>query len=170
MARELDPRLVFAKTAAGSAEVARRSHGLSGAARRILIVIDGQRRLSDLPPFARAGELEPIVDDLEARGLIALVGIADDPPEHERVQAQRRQRDALARLQRELAGTFQRELGAAGRVYDARLADCVSLDVVRPLLREAIDAVLSARGQPAAQRILAVVRPVFDQLTAPPGL
>jgi hypothetical protein len=55
-------------------------------------------------------------------------------------------------------------------VYDARLADCVSLDVMRPLLREAIDAVLGARGQPAAQRILAVVRPVFDQLAAPPGL
>ena len=75
-----DLRLVFAKTTEGAAELVSRQHGLSTVERRILILIDGQRRLADLPPFARPGEVGPIVDKLQSHGLIRLAGISDDPP------------------------------------------------------------------------------------------
>jgi hypothetical protein len=168
MTRSLDPRLVFAKTPDGVAEVAARSHALSAASRRILILIDGRRRLSDLPPFARAGELEPIVDDLEARGLIALAGIADDPLEEERLARERHDRESLARLKQDLQGVFAKALGPAGAVLDARLRDCIGMDPLRVLLREAIDTVQRERGRPAAERIIARARPAFEAWAAGP--
>jgi len=160
---EFDPRLVFAKTAAGVDEIAHRRHGLSSAARRILILIDGHRRLSDLPPFTRPGELGPVVHQLASLGLIALAGIADDPSPDELRERQRREREALTRLQMALRGEFERELGGDGLVLEARMRDCVSLDVLRMLLREAVDHVGRLRGREAADRLLAVIRPIYAE-------
>jgi len=167
MNRAFDPRLVFVKTAEGAAEVSQRNLGLSGAARRILILLDGRRRLSDLPPFARPEELEPIVDDLASRGLIALAGIADDPPEDEVREQLRRQRETMDRLKQELRGAFERELGPGGLILEARLKDSVSLDVLRQLIREGVDAVHRLRGEEAAERILSIVRPAYAQFSQP---
>lgn len=158
---ELDLRLVFAKTPRGSDAIARRDDGLSAAARRILILIDGRRRLMDLAPFARPGDLEPIVEDLQARELIVLAGIAEAPDEREIGERRRREREAIASMQRVLAGAFAHELGADGLVLDARLRDCVSLEVMRRLLREAVDTVARHRGEQAAQRLLARIRDVY---------
>lgn len=158
-----DPRLVFAKTAAGTEEITYRQHGLSSAARRILILIDGHRRLSDLPPFTRPGELEPLVDQLASLGLIALAGIADDPSPDEVRERQRREREALVHLQQGLRGEFERELGADGLVLEARMRDCVSLDLLRLLLREAVDQVARHRGRDAAERMLGVIRPIYAE-------
>ena len=164
MPGDFDPRLVFVKTAAGSAEVAERSHGLSGAQRRILILLDGRRRLADLPPFARPRELEPIIADLATRGLIALAGIADDPSPEEAQAHEERQRAVLVRLRGTLAGAFELELGTDGRILEARLRDCVSLDVLRQLVREAVETIRRARGDAAAERVLDRVRPVYGAL------
>lgn len=163
MSETFDPRLVFGKTPAGVDEITRREHGLSSAARRILILIDGHRRLSDLPPFTRPGDLEPLVDQLASLGLIALAGIADDPSPEEVQQRQRREREALMHLQQRLRGEFERELGGDGLVLEARLRDCVSLDLLRVLLREAVDQVARQRGREAAERMLAVIRPIYAE-------
>jgi hypothetical protein len=170
MSDPLDHRLVFAKTPAGAAEIAERSSGLPGAARRILILIDGRRRLGDLPAFVRPNELDPIIEDLAARGFIVLAGIAEDAAEEELRERQRRQHESLVRLQGALAGVFERELGAPGLILDARLRDCVSLDVLRTLLREAVDTVQSRRGRAAADRVLAIVRPIYADYASGPRL
>lgn len=159
----LDPRLVYAKTAAGVEEITARRQGLTSAARRILILIDGKRRLSDLPPFTRPGELDPAVDQLASLGLIALAGIADDPSPEEVRERQRREREALVRLQQGLRGRFEQELGTAGLVLEARMRDCVSLDLLRVLLREAVDQVARLRGRESADRMLAVIRPIYAE-------
>jgi len=153
-----DPRLVFAKTPVGRDEIAQRVLGLSSSARRILILVDGRRRLLDLAPFARQGEIEAIVDELQARGLIALSGIADEITDDELEERARRQRETLEALQHALAGAFVRELGAEGLVFDARVRDCVSLDVMRRLLREALDAVARQRGERAIEPLLRTIR------------
>ncbi len=159
-ARSFDLRLVYAKTAAGIAEINQRKLGLSAPARRILIVIDGQRSLSSLPAFARAGELGAIIDELERHGLIALSGVVDTSTEPERQLAQRREAEALTSLKRALDGVFETELGPAGRLLGARIQDSVTVDVLRSVVREGIETVGTQRGADAATRLVALVRPL----------
>ncbi len=167
MTREFDPRLVFAKTDSGATEVAARAFKLSTSERRILILLDGRRRLADLPPFARPGELDPIVDRLEACGLIALAGIADHPAQREDDTRRQKERSVQTRLLASLDGAFEREVGAAGLILEARLRDCVNLEVFRRVLREAIDQVERMRGREAAERLLTRIRPLYAELVAP---
>lgn len=158
-----DLRLVFAKTAEGAAELISRQNGLSTVERRILILVDGHRRLADLPPFARPGEIGPIVDKLQSHGLIRLAGIADDPP----VQAPSEDPDGVrARLhwlRQQLAGSFERELGGDGRVLEARLRDSISIEVARRVVRDAIEVVGQRCGRAAADRLALLSRRAFAE-------
>lgn len=159
--RQYDSRLVYAKTDAGLEEVTQRSKPLSQAARRILIIIDGQRRLSDLPAFARPEELAAILNELESQRLIVLVGISEERSEEEKLADQAREQHLLAQLKRVLGGAFERELGPAAAVLEARLEDCVNLDVMRKILREGIDLVIQRRGDIAAKDIIRAARPLL---------
>jgi hypothetical protein len=160
-AAEPDLRLVYAKTTDGTAEIPGRQHDLSNVERRILILIDGQRRLADLPPFARPGDLGPIIDKLQAHGLIRLAGIVEGPlispllpdPEQTRLQ--------LARVRDMLGGAFERELGNDGRVLEARLQDSISVEVARRVVREGIDTVARLRGKAVADRLAEISRRAF---------
>jgi hypothetical protein len=156
-----DTRVVYVKTVSGSHEVLARKLQLTSAERRILIIIDGKRSVAELPDFARPGEIVSILASLSQKGLIQISGMYELPtPE---ALETRRQLDTqkLDRLKSELAGAFERELGVGGQVWDARLADSVSLDVVRSVLREAIDVLFSRAGEPAARRVIATVRPIL---------
>lgn len=159
--RSFDARLVYVKTPAGAAEITERRLGLSPAARRILIVIDGQRRLADLMAFARAGELGVLIAELESKGLVALASVADTDGVAEREEQIQREREVLARLRASLAGVFVKELGAGGEVLEARIRDCVSLDVLKRVLREGIDAVSAQCGEDGARRVIALIKPVL---------
>ncbi|UCE30910.1 MAG: hypothetical protein JSW68_12855 [Burkholderiales bacterium] len=157
MAQMIDLRLVYTKTDRGLTEVVERRLGLSPAARRMLILIDGRRALSSLPRFFRPGDVPRLIAELEAAGLVSLVGIdpaaADAFPEAQ----------ALERVRSKLARAFERELGASGRVLDARVRDCVSLEVMRAVLREAIDIVEARVGAEAARRLIERVRAALDE-------
>lgn len=138
---------------------------LSTGARRMLIVIDGQRRLGDLPAFARPGELGAIIEELQSHGLIALAGIADEMPETERRARQRIEESVLAELKQQLAGIFSRELGeSAGEVLEARLTDSVNIEVAKRVLRDAIDIVAARVNQEAAKRIILEAKPILNRL------
>jgi hypothetical protein len=63
--KSIDLRLVFTKTDSGTLEVTERKLGLSQTARRVLILIDGQRRLSDLAGMARPNELVKVIEELQ---------------------------------------------------------------------------------------------------------
>lgn len=63
--------MVFAKTPKGRAEVAQRSTGLNGKQRSILIVLDGQKRLSAIRTMLPVQEMAGVVDFLLALELIA---------------------------------------------------------------------------------------------------
>lgn len=160
--RSFDLRLVYQKTPAGQAEIVARTAPLSPAARRLLIVIDGQRTLADLPPFARPGELGFVIEELERRGLISLSGLADAPPPPDPAQLAAREKERLATLKRALQAVFEKELGDAGRVLDARLQDSVTVDVLRGVLRDGIDGVTAQRGEPAGRRLAELVRPLVS--------
>lgn len=156
-----DSRQIHARTQAGDDEIAARALDLTQAARRILALIDARRSVAELSQFARPGELGPVLEALERNGLIAAVGLAAEPTEAQRRAHQRAEQKHLQQLKVSLRGAFAAELGTAGRVWDARVADSVSTQVLRRTLREAVDVVEARCGETAAQRVLARVRPLF---------
>ena len=163
MSREPDPRLVYARTAEGHDEAAAPGGGIGPGARRILELIDGQRCVGDLQDFARPGELGPIIAELESQRLIEVTGIAEEPSEAHRRARASAELALLTQAKRTLRGLFDAELGTAGHVWEARVADCVSMEVLRRVLREAVDVVYFRSGEAAARRVVAAVRPVFEQ-------
>lgn len=165
MQRNFDSRLVYMKTPTGAVEMMERTLALSTGARRMLIVIDGQRRLGDLPAFARPGELGAIIEELETHGLIALAGIADEMPETERRARLRIEEAVLGELKLHMAGVFNRELGeSAGEVLEARLADSVNIEVAKRVLRDAIDTIATRVNQEAAKRVILDAKPILNKL------
>lgn len=167
MSAEPDPRLVYARTTDGHEEEAEPHRGLSPGARRILTAIDGQRRVGDLGQFVRTGELGPSLAELEGQRLAEVVGLADESSEAERRARASAEQALLDQAKRGLRGLFRAELGAAGHVWEARVADCVTMEVLRRVLREAVDVVYFRSGEAAARRIVAAVRPVFEQAQGP---
>ncbi len=164
--RAFDELTVFERTATGDAALAAPPPGLDRASLRLLTLIDGQRSLADLPRFARAGELDRLVAMLRGRGLVELRGQADQPDALARQRRIAADRAMLEQLKRELRGVFNRELGHAGEVWEARVQDCVSTEVLRQVLREAIDVLYFRGGDEPARRVVALVKPLFRQAPA----
>ncbi|MDT3678444.1 MAG: hypothetical protein ROZ64_06375 [Burkholderiaceae bacterium] len=157
-----DPRLIYARTPAGDAETSARALELSPTARRILALVDARRSVGDLSLLARPGELAPVLAVLERLVLVEAVALAAEPTEAQRRERERAEQARLQAIKAALRDAFAGELGIVGRIWDARIADSVNLDVLRRALREAIDAVELRRGEAAVQRVLAIARPLFD--------
>ena len=66
--------MIYRKTGRGKREVAERAFGLDGHARRLLVMIDGQRDDDELSVYVRAGELESVLAQLLAEGYIEETG------------------------------------------------------------------------------------------------
>jgi hypothetical protein len=161
--KAIDLRLVFAKTDPGILEVTERKLGLSQTARRVLILIDGQRRLSDLAGMARPGELVRVIEELQGKALVRLSGIAEGPNIEEIRARDRELAVVVLELKQALQGRFYAELGNTGHIFDERVKDCVNLDVMRRVLREGIDSVSFKNGDRAAQSLVSVVRPILSR-------
>jgi hypothetical protein len=154
MAEPLDPRLVYAKTPAGVAEVQRRSLELQPAARRVLLLVDGRRPLALLPARVRAGEMPKLVEQLLAAGLITLAGIVDElPPGWSEARDPQ-----LAHFKKAMRGAVERELGPSACVLEARLQDCVNMTVMRGVLREIVELVRIRKDGAAAERVAAIAQ------------
>lgn len=144
-----DPRRVYSRTPAGDAERARPSRGLTPQALRLLSMIDGHRALAQLPLSLRPAELPIRLEELLAQGLIVLVGM-HDPIQPEPAPSRDLLLDAF---KRHIDGAVTRELGQAGSVLEARLQDCVNLEVMRTVMREVIELVRVRAGDGAALRL-----------------
>ena len=162
-------RLVYARTAAGDAELSARQLGLSGSARRLLMLIDGRRAVGLLSNLVRTGELDALLAELLAHQLVEATGIAEPPDEAGRLARQLAEQAALQSAKQRLHQLFEREFGTEGHVWDARVADCVNMEVLRRVLREAVDVVYYRHGEASARRIVAAVRPVFEPRTYNPA-
>jgi len=130
-------------------------------ARRVLALVDAKRSVGDLAQLTRPGELGPALALLERHGLVEVVALAAEPTEAQRRERERAGQMRLQATKEALRGVFAAELGVPGRIWDARVADSVDLEVLRRVLREAIDVVEARRDAAAARRVLALVRPLF---------
>ena len=153
MPEPLDPRLVYARTDYGdgaSPSLAR----LSPPAKRLLRLIDGRRALAQLPNHVRPGELPGLLDELVTHGLVVLSGILEELPAGWTDARDPRLDDFKQRIR----GSVEHELGATGRVLEARLQDCVNLTVMRGVLREIIELVRNRASAEAADRVAAAAQ------------
>ena len=66
----MDLAATYRKTDKGKQEVSGRSVGLEGQARRLLILIDGQRGSAELSVYVRAGEFEGTLERLLTEGFV----------------------------------------------------------------------------------------------------
>src|SRR5215831_10715146 len=87
----MDLATIYRKTDKGKQEVSERPYVLEGQARRLLIMVDGQRNSAELAVYVRAGEFESTLERLlaegylepadgqQASGDVARACLADDP-------------------------------------------------------------------------------------------
>ena len=136
----LDESLVFQKTEAGAAEMATPALGLPPKLRRALIVVDGMRSVSDLAPMFRPGEVEPILMDLQARGLVTLTGgvvavAADRAGAGEAPGAITA--DVFEEVRRQAMREVSHRLGPNGDTLALKIERCRTPEELRVALREA---------------------------------
>jgi hypothetical protein len=155
-------RRIYGRTPAGDAELAARELALSASARRLLVLVDGRRSAGLLSSFVRVGEFELLIGELLRGGLVEATGLAELPDEAGRLARQLAETAALQTAKQRLQSLFEDELGPAGHVWDARVADSVNSEVLRRVLREGVDVVFYRNGEAAARRIVAAIRPVFE--------
>lgn len=161
MSRPTDATLIYQRTEAGEALLRAGARALGHVARRILPMIDGRRRLADLPDNVRPGDLEAAISELQTRGLIEFTGRIDPLQEQELKAQEEADQILLAQVKLDLDGVFFKEMGSAGEIWDARVNDCVNLVLLRRILREAIDVAYFRNGSEAARNLVSIVRPVF---------
>ena len=71
---------IYRKTNKGRQEVADRALGLESHARRLLIMIDGQRDAVELSVYVRAGEFQRTLARLVTEGFVETVGAGETDP------------------------------------------------------------------------------------------
>jgi len=151
---------VFAKTPKGTAELAARSGALSLAQRRLLILVDGVREVSELATLVPSA-LEESLAVLEQGEFIALVGGAAGG-------AETVQGVPTAIPEAEMTTVHEAKTRAVRAVNDllGPAADALAMaieaarsgDELRPLIREAERLVAIAHGAAAAQAFIVGIR------------
>jgi len=170
----VDESLVFAKTARGAAEVSARGAGLSLTERRLLILVDGRRSVQQLAPVLRPGEIEIVLERLEALGLVVRVagefeepvtptqgfdqrygnGLPDVPME----SVEDRQLVTLETAKRRAVRELNERLGPDAETMAIRIEHCRSVEELRERMREAERLVAGFVGEHAAQEFVRALR------------
>lgn len=171
----MDGTLIYAKTPKGAAEVAARSELLSMTTRRVLIMMDGKRTVSELALLVRPGEIDAIVAQLESAGLAqraveesrdAAAPINGRSPDADAPvtanTAVMDERDltpiTLEEAKRRAVRELNDRLGPEADVLAIRIENCKSIEEFRERVREAERFVSAALGAAAAQEYLRALR------------
>jgi hypothetical protein len=162
----IDERLVYAKTPKGAAEVTARSGGLSLAARRVLIMVDGKRTVAELAPLARPGEIATILEALETHGFVqpvnsaAVRAAAAEPAGAESGDelADERLVATLEAVKRRAVRELSDRLGPDAEVMAVRIEQCRTPDELRQRLHEAERLVAGILGDAQGQEFLRALR------------
>jgi len=167
----MDGTLIYAKTPKGVAEVAARSMQLSMTTRRVLIMMDGKRTVDELSQLVRPGEIDAIISQLEAGGLIGRTNVGvplDVPtvngrePDVELPAASGGAIDdnpiTLEEAKRRAVRELNDRLGPDAESMAIRLEHCRTIEQFRQQMREAERFVAAALGPAAAQEYIRALR------------
>jgi hypothetical protein len=169
----MDGTLIYAKTPKGVAEVAARSAQVPMTARRVLIMMDGKRTVDELSQLVRPGEIDAIIGQLEAGGLIVRTNTSvplDVPTINGResdnelpasagaVMDDRDNAFTLDEAKRRASRELNDRLGPDAEQMAIRIEQCRTIEQFRERVREAERFVAAALGPAAAQEYLRALR------------
>jgi hypothetical protein len=163
---------IFHKTAAGQAELANKTHGLSPTQRRLLIMLDGKKAVNDCAPYFRdSDDLPSMIKVLQTLKLID--GGVKDPwetttivPSEDATPQMLAARAAtqpvlpevpLAEMSRRAVRYLNDQLGPAAESVAMRIESAKSLDALNAALRPAVDLLASAKGRDASIKFLEAI-------------
>lgn len=161
MSSNTDQTLIYQRTEKGEDMLRAGARALGHVARRILPMIDGRRRVADLPENMRPGDLEAAISELQALGLIRFTGRAGPITTQDQKVQDETDQTMLAQVKTDLNGLFVREMGAYGEIWDTRVAETANMVLLRRVLREAIDVSYFRSGSEVARNLVKIVRPIF---------
>lgn len=167
----MDGSLLFIKTPKGIAEVSLRGAQLAMTARRILIMVDGKRSVDDLAVLLRPGEIDSVIVQLEAAGLIQRVqhGTSIDvptvfgrddalPPAPSGTSSEDPNPMTLDEAKRRAVRELNDRLGPDAESLAIRIEQCRTIEAFRERVREAERFVSAMHGTAAAQDYLRALR------------
>ena len=136
----MQPGVVLAKTEKGLHEIEHRGAALTAAARRVLILVDGQRSVSDLMhELAHHADVAALLDQLQLLGLVHPIGKPDAAGIS--VSAADSRRDALVQMAETLVGNGRgaKVLAKLRSAPDAQSDLSAAADACVRLIRLTID-------------------------------
>jgi len=148
----LDESLVFHKPALGFAEIGGAARTLAAKLRRALILVDGTKSVGELAPMFRQGEIDAILEELQAGGYVSLEGGAtavSTPAAGMPAPAGGEQRFQEAR--RAAMREVMDRLGPNGDTLAVRIERSTNPSELRAALAEAERAFEAILGQAAAR-------------------
>lgn len=168
----MDETLVFRKTPAGQVEVTARSGSLTLSMRRVLIMIDGRRPLSELAPLVRAGEIDGLIAALLEKGYIEPIVVAAPAPAPAAAgpatitQGPRTLTDvtdpnrfmSLDEAKRRVVRELTDRLGPESEYVAIKIEQCASIEELRARIRDAERLLANAMGEKVAQDFLQALR------------
>jgi len=166
----MDGSLVYSKTPKGVAEVAARSAQLSMTTRRVLIMIDGKRGVEELAVLLRPGEIDAVIAQLEAAGLIqrstgshsldvpTIAGVDAMPTTQGPATGEDANPMTLEEAKRRAVRELTDRLGPGAESVALRIESCRTIEDFRERVREAERFVTAALGPAAAAEYLRALR------------
>lgn len=143
----MKPTDLFHKTAKGLAEVERRSEGLAKPLRRVLIVVDGRRDVEELSVFARAGELDGILDALWKQGYIEPVGGSIPDPDRPKRVPEADDQAVFTLIKHHAMAEISNRIGPLGKLLIAEIDGCKTPLELRQKLRNLENALVHVLGR-----------------------
>ena len=146
--------IIFRKTAKGLSEIETRANRLPPRLRSMLILVDGKRDAGDLKRLV-AQEADETLLALAEQGFIEAVGETldrldrQDRQDRQGTPAPKPNVDLLA-VRRQAARALKEELGPSARLLVIRIERSRSAEEIKPLLSQAVQLVVAARGRTAA--------------------
>ena len=158
--------IIFRKTAKGLSEIETRANRLAPRMRSTLILVDGKRCVDDLKllipqhtdetlqALAEQGLIEAVAETLGVAAPSASYAVTPTPtPTPTRAPAQQpvsRPTVDLLAVRRQAARALKEELGPRARLLVIRIERSRSAEELKPLLSQAVQLVVAARGRTAA--------------------
>ena len=151
----MNDKTVYAKTPAGQQEIGERKAGLDIRQRRLLILVDGHRPVSELRGLSGFPDTVALLEGLLAKGL---VGAAATPTAEPVAATPAAAPVDLVERRRRGTHAVNQMLGPVGKYLAARLAEAESPEVLEDLIDSGRRMVGDLRGRAAI--------PHFDKLLA----